>query len=254
MATCLDYAKIACAAYYKGMNQYYDPDPGHMVDDWTVQKWEKGTLFGDGFQGGIWQNATDVVVGCCGTNTKQKGKFIADLIADIKIALRILPSQCNSARKMVRAAKQIAGPHRRVSVCGHSLGGGLAQVVGVWEKVPFVTFNAPAMKTAIKTSKIGNTSGIFGFPFVGGSVVAAIATSRSTYSDDAPGVNFRIRGIDYQGNERNDVVSSHFWGAAGDHVGMVVDLPAQSAGGAHGKATCWQSVLSTDWSEIDPFG
>ena len=50
-----------------------------MVDDWVVQQWETGTLFGDGFQGGIWQSANDVVVGCCGTNPQQKGKLLSDL-------------------------------------------------------------------------------------------------------------------------------------------------------------------------------
>ena len=49
MANCLDYAKIACAAYHTGKGQYYEDPPGHMVDDWTVQKWETGIVFGDGF-------------------------------------------------------------------------------------------------------------------------------------------------------------------------------------------------------------
>lgn len=240
MATCLDYAKIACAAYYKGPNQYSDPDPGRMVDDWTVQKWESGTLFGNGFQGGIWQSETDVVVGCCGTNTKQKGKFVSDISADIRIAVRVLPNQCTSARKMVKAAKEIAGSNRRVSVCGHSLGGGLAQVVGVWEQVPFVTFNAPAMKHAMKVAHLN----IFK-PMMMARTIAAQS------ADDTAGVNFRIRGVGLDGEERNDLVSIH--GAAGGHVGMVVDLPAMSSGGAHGKATCWQAVLATDWANIDPF-
>ena len=51
---------------------------------------------------------------------------------------------------------------------------------------------------------------------------------------------------------RTDLVSAH--GIAGGHVGMVVDLPSKSSTGAHGKNTCWQAVLATDWSEINPFG
>ena len=35
---------------------------------------------------------------------------------------------------------------------------------------------------------------------------------------------------------------------------LVGDLPAKSSTGAHGKNTCWQAVLATDWSQIDPFG
>lgn len=240
MATCLDYAKIAYAAYFTGKGQYYEDPSGHMVDSWVVQKWETGTLWGDGFQGGIWQSKTDVVVGCCGTNPGQKGKFLSDISADLRIGLRILPNQASSARSMVRAAKQIAGG-RKVSVTGHSLGGGLAQVVGVWEEVPFVTFNAPAMKHVVKAANIN----IF-------KPMMMVRTLKSKSPDDTVGVNFRIRGLGSDGVVRNDLVSMH--GAAGGHIGMVVDLPATSSTGAHGKNTCWQAVLSTDWSDIDPFG
>lgn len=226
MAVCLDYAKIAYAAYFAGLGQYYMDPPGHMVDAWVVQHWTSDFgLFGNGFQGGIWQNNDEVVVGCCGTNPDETKKFIKDLFNDLEIVLRLIPAQASTARDMVRVAKAIAGG-RPVSVTGHSLGGGLAQVVGVWEQVPFVTFNAPAMQRVIKT---------FG--------------SRIT---DRPGVNFRIRGLGLDGIVRNDLVSAH--GIAGGHVGMVVDLGAASSTGAHGKATCWQVVLATDWAFIDPFG
>ena len=231
MANCLDYAKIAYAAYFKATAQYYAEPPGHMVDDWRVQKWESGTFWGDGFQGGIWQNDTDVVVGCCGTNPKQIGKFLSDLSADIRIGFGILPNQCSSARAMVKAAKQVAAG-RRVSVTGHSLGGGLAQVVGVWENVPFVTFNAPAMARSIKLSH----ANIFKPQMMARSWSSANVR-------DVPGVNVRIAG---------DLVSTSDF-ARGDHVGMVVDLRNATGGGAHGKGNCWQAVLETDWANIDPF-
>jgi hypothetical protein len=240
VATCLDCAKIAYAAYFTGPGQYYEDPAGHMVDDWVVQTWETGTLFGDGFQGGIWQSESDVVVGCCGTNPKQTGKLLSDLSADLRIGLRILPNQTSSARKMVRAAKEIAGG-RRVSVTGHSLGGGLAQSVAVWEEVPFITFNAPAMKHVMKAAKFN----VF-------KPMMMRRTIASKSADDTAGVNFRIRGLGLDGIIRNDMVSSH--GIAGGHIGMVVDLPAASSTGAHGKNTCWQAVLATDWAFVDPFG
>jgi len=230
MANCLDYAKIAYASYFKSANQYYCDPPGHMVDDWTVQKWETGTLFGDGFQGGIWQNDTDVIVGCCGTNPKQLGKLASDLSADLKIGLRILPNQCSSARAMLKEAKKIANG-RRVSITGHSLGGGLSQVIGLWEEVPFVTFNAPAMKHVIAAAH---------FNFLKPQMMWRTWKSKS--ASKTPGVNFRIAG---------DLVSMH--SIAGGHVGMVVDLRNATGGGAHGKDNCWQAVLETDWANIDPF-
>jgi len=152
MAVCLDYAKISSAVYNSGKNQYCANPPGHMVDDWYVQTFEGAKLFGNGFQGGIWQNATDVVVGCCGTSLGNKSKAIQDIAADLKIALTMIPNQSYNARRMVKKAKEIANG-RRVSVTGHSLGGGLAQVAAVWEGVPFVSFNAPPMKQALTNSK-----------------------------------------------------------------------------------------------------
>lgn len=233
MAKCLDYAKIAYASYFNSTNQYYADPPGHMVDDWGVQRWKAGSfnIFKSGYQGGIWQNATDVVVGCCGTNTKQTGKLIRDIGADIEIVLRMIPAQANSARKLVQAAKGIANG-RMVSVTGHSLGGGLAQVAGLWEDVPFVTFNAPAMAHAVKASK---------FNLLKPQVM--MRTRNSKKVNDTEGVNFRIAG---------DPVSIH--GIAGGHIGMVVDLRNATGGGAHGKDNCWQAVLETDWAFIDPFG
>lgn len=236
MATCLDCAKIAYAAYFTGKNQYYETPPGHMVDGWHVQHWETGGFFGNGFQGGIWQSDSDVVIGCCGTNTKQKGKFLQDIYADIKIGLGIVPNQVKSATKMVRNARQIAHG-RRLYIVGHSLGGGLAQVVGARQNIPFVTFNAPAMKFMAKMVNLG----AFSVPVPERLV--------------APGVNFRIRGMGLDGMIRNDRVSIHRYGAVGsNHIGTVVDLPAASSTGAHGKNTCWQAVLATDWAFIDPFG
>lgn len=239
MANCLDFAKIAYAAYFDGTSQYYGEPSGHMVDDWTVQHWKSGT-FSSAFQGGIWSNADDVVVGICGTNPGKTGKFIADLAADAKIGLRILPNQCTAARQLVKMAKQIAAG-RRVFVCGHSLGGGLAQVVGVWEQVPFVTFNAPAMKHVLRAAHFN----IFKPQMM-------LRTIKAKSADDTSGVNFRIRGMGSDGVVRTDMVSLH--GLAGGHVGMVVDLPALSSTGAHGKNTCWQAVLGTDWAFVNPFG
>ena len=154
MATCLDYAKMAYATYYTAARQYYEEPPGYMVDDWKVQKFVKGSIFGSGYQGAIYVKNRDVVVSCCGTNPGQKGKLLQDLVADIKIGLRLIPSQATGAIRMVKEAKSIAGAHGRVSVTGHSLGGGLAQVCGVAENVPFATFNAPAMRSVIAAAKL----------------------------------------------------------------------------------------------------
>ena len=81
-----------------------------MVDDWVVQQWETGTLFGDGFQGGIWQSANDVVVGCCGTNPQQKGKLLSDLGADLRPSGLSHPARTRQVprARWSQAAKDIA--------------------------------------------------------------------------------------------------------------------------------------------------
>lgn len=234
MANCLDYVKIASAVYKSGPDQY---PRGHGVDGWTVQKWDTGTfgILGGGFQGGIWQRGNELVVGFCGTHlTHGYLKGVNDVMADAKIILRALPGQCRPARHMVRSAKQIANG-RKVSVTGHSLGGGLAQVVGLWEQVPFATFNAPAMAQAIKVAHFN-----FLNPFM------MRHTWRSKRIKDTPGINFRVSG---------DVISTRLFGLAGKHVGVVVDLEKQSSffSMSHSLSNCIKSVEHTVWANIDPF-
>lgn len=229
MASCLEYAKISTAAYYLSPNQFDAKPAGHMVDGWTVQMWMPGHSNDDGFQGGIWTNDREVVVGFCGTNSKQADKKWKDIKNDLQITARMLPNQWLRAQMLARAAIAVAG-NRVVSITGHSLGGGLAQVVGNEERVRFVTFNAPAMRRVIGKSNLSDTQA----------------------------VNFRIGG---------DPVSVH--GIAGGHVGMVVDLsspnkrlrlpfgmpsPPLPSLASHSKVSCYEAVKRTDWADIDPFG
>lgn len=219
MPYCLDYAKIACAAYFDTNSQYYQEPPGHMVDAWKVDNWTRGGLFGSGMQGGLWMNDSDVVVGICGTNLGQKGKLVHDLGADLKLALGGRPNgQCDAAKRLVAAARQVAGG-RRISMTGHSLGGGIAQVVGFEEGVRFVTFNAPPM---LQVSQRAGKAG---------------------YSDPSLGVNFRVN---------YDPVSTAW--ILGKHIGMVIDLDSTVKGGSkHAGTTIWQVMLDSAFSHVDGY-
>ena len=196
MAKCQTYAEIAQAVYQK------QPAPhpvGHMIKGWQIKQehWENGTEIGNGFQGGIYQNDAEVIVGFCGTAIGTRSTF-SDLSADARIALNILPNQCSSAYRMTERAKEILNG-RKLSVTGHSLGGALAQVIGVWSGVPFVTFNAPPMKNALRMAKVNIVK------------PQMMMRSRGKSVDDVMGINFRVEG---------DIVSA----AGMKHVGKVITM------------------------------
>jgi hypothetical protein len=213
MATFEQYADIAIAVYF-------DKDAEHQVGGWVVRKWMAGTLLGNGFQGGIYESDDEVVCGFKGTNPKGV-TIVADLLADLKLTLGFLPSQANSAYDMVKAAVTIA-QGKQVSVVGHSLGGALGQVIGVWLDVPFVTFNAPGMKAQVKLAN---------FNFL--QPVNMVRTIRAKSTGEAEGVNFRIKG---------DIV-----GGFGAHIGPVIEFANPGTGGTHGKETCRTAIQQSEY-------
>jgi hypothetical protein len=93
-----------------------------------------------------------------------------------------------------------------------------------------VTFNAPAMRQALQAARFN----IF-------KPQMAMRTAKSMAVADASGLNFRIQG---------DVVSTSL---AGQHLGTIVTLGNTTGKGAHGKGNIWQSVLETDWCNLNPF-
>ena len=60
------------------------------------------------------------------------------------------------------------------------------------------------------------------------------------------GLNFKLD---------SDKVSTHL--LDNDHIGVCVEMPnilAESGAlGAHSVANCWQAILASDWSHINPF-
>ncbi len=85
------------------------------------------------------ENGRDLVVAYRGTND------LSDAVADVKIFLGKYPNQAIHAEK---ALKDILTKHRNIKsvhLTGHSLGGGLASLMGDAHNLPAVTFNAPGM-------------------------------------------------------------------------------------------------------------
>lgn len=211
MANVNEYFELARAVYDKD-----DPD----VYGWRMDKakeWVTGTWLGNGMQGGIYQNDDEIICAFKGTimGSPLPQTIMSDMTANLRIALGIIPNQAGGAFAMVRAAQEIA-QGRVVSVTGHSLGGALAQVVGKWCNVPFVTFNAPGMKFHVEAGKFN----VF-------KPKQFLRSWRGT--SDVFGVNFCVQG---------DPISKF-----GTHIGRVIQLPNTfPAGQRHDLRACMSAL------------
>ena len=175
----------------------------------------------NGFKGAVYTRENDCVVAFKGTDLgKSSSQAKHDLGADYRLMVGELPKQVAPASQLLAFAQNTFGS-MTITICGHSLGGGLAQVVGYQSNTPFVTFNAPPMatnvdnhwaKTArslVKTMPGGNLM----FPIM--SQIAQAVTKKKQLGEGL-GVNLRMK---------TDIVSASFWG--GDHVGDVITIPTE---------------------------
>jgi hypothetical protein len=181
MATLKTYLNIA-------QKVYRNKDDGQPnIYRFACTKWEWATWYGDGFQGGIFQDQDEIIVGFCGTKGDLRTAPISQNTANLLIGCKLVPIQAGSANSMVKAAKKIA-KGKPVTIVGHSLGGGLAQVVGNWQGVPFISLNGPGMRGNLRFSAFNIAK-----PFQ----MARSLSSGAT--DDTCGLSIRIEG-DFVGN------------------------------------------------------
>ena len=137
MTTLLDLARISAHIYYS--------DPGHP----EAVKAKQGAAFkrladaavmehSSGFQGAIYECGDEWIVAYRGTESWE------DVKADINIGLGNVPDQFTPAMELFKRAKQVKSLSK-IIVTGHSLGGGLAQLVSAHTVALGVTFNPPGM-------------------------------------------------------------------------------------------------------------
>ncbi|MBR0653834.1 hypothetical protein [Plastoroseomonas arctica] len=153
--TYLEYAAIAAAAYYPTR-----ADTGRGFARFSPMRREMS-----GFQGAIYRRAgggTNAwVVGIAGTQPTDGGG--ADVVADagfggaagavfgipgaiLSLAGAVLLSrQCASAEQLVTEARAAMARGDSLSITGHSLGGGIAQIVAARTGVTAMAFNPPAV-------------------------------------------------------------------------------------------------------------
>jgi putative lipase involved disintegration of autophagic bodies len=201
MATVENYVDIANAVYAKKGGAAVN------LEGWTVQKWEWATWYGNGYQGGVFADHNDVIVGFSGTQGDLFSAPVSQNTGNFRIGINVIPNMSGSAFAMVNWAR--ANAHgRQVSMCGHSLGGGLAQVVGNWSGLPFISFNGPGMASHLKMSA---------FNLFKPQQMVRSATSKNT--SDTVGICFTVRG--------------DFVGEFGAHVGHEVVVDARGIENKH---------------------
>lgn len=221
MAMLTEYLDLAALAYESKANGQ------PTANGWTTQKWEWATWYGDGFQGGIFvdHNGDEAVVAFSGTKGGLTTAPVSQNSANLRIGLHVIPNMAGSAYAMVRWAQKHY-PAAGLSIVGHSLGGGLAQVVGNWTGVPFISFNGPGMTGHLKLSAFN--------VFKPKQMVRSI---RSEATGSSLGISFAVR---------HDIIGNY-----GKHVGHFIRLD-QNGTETHSLQAIRRGLAHAGWLTRTP--
>ena len=107
----------------------------------------------------------------------------------------------------------------QVTVCGHSLGGAIAQTMGNRNRIPFVTFNAPgvAVVASRNVDQMAVTGGLAPLGRIVGFARSAMSEPGQAW-EDITSAFYHVRGLNLR--HGSDPVSK-----LGVHYGKVQDLP-----------------------------
>lgn len=202
------------------------------VSGWETWTWGEGNEnTTGGFHGCIYKSKDEdeCVVACRGT------AGFRDLTSDICLAVGWCPRQTTAAFDLYERCKKIFAT-ATITLVGHSLGGGLCQVIGYWSKARFVTFNAPPMGGTIQKSKMNFVM----------QPQKAWRSIKGSFGDAAVGKNYRLSG---------DMVSARGTSTLG-HYGDVTTFLYPSATGpmaAHSMDGFEEYLKRSSDGAIDPF-
>lgn len=143
----MEYARI-CDEVYNASNgsncpiDGFECITGYALDDASV--FSGGSLTSSGLQARVFRKSSsgECVIAFKGT----KPSMVSDLTADVRIICAMVPRQAYEAIVLASNWKNRLGS-APVTLAGHSLGGGISQIVGITTGMRFVTFNAPGMWT-----------------------------------------------------------------------------------------------------------
>lgn len=147
MTTVIEYSLMAGASY---ISTRPDPNKFPIPQGWVIVT--NPPYFRDdatGFEAAAFQNGTSIVISFAGTYDNPLNPLTnPDLQADIGLATGFGSAQLVQAAEYYLQVKA-ANPDATITLTGHSLGGGLAALIGVFFGVPATTFDqAPFAKSA----------------------------------------------------------------------------------------------------------
>jgi pimeloyl-ACP methyl ester carboxylesterase len=211
MATVRDLGLLAAAAY----DTAYKPNMGWTRKDIHASR---GGL--NGFQAAIFVKGNITVISFRGTAQAM------DVVADAKLGTGMNSTYFSEAEAYVRAYRN----KPNVYVCGHSLGGAIAQIVANRCGFRMVTFNAPGV-AVLASRNIAQGTAPMNLVRAAGLVVSTVRHPMQAARDVASAFNV-VRGLNVC--LENDIVSQ-----IGIHYGNVLRIPGTSANPLteHGIAT-----------------
>ncbi|MEM7685028.1 MAG: hypothetical protein AAF293_09380 [Pseudomonadota bacterium] len=203
MAQIIDYANLAEAAY----------EDWNYIDGWTRTAFKPaGSGLHDSLQAAAYSKGGELVFAFKGTDNKR------DVVTDIKLGTGMNTVQFSQAQDFV--GKTNFGSAGLVTLCGHSLGGAIAQVVGNRERMRFVTFNAPGV--AVLSSRRVKQRGIA--LLTGSQALRTAGMFASAFRhpfqalEDIGSAFYRVSGVNFRVGK--DIVGT--WGV---HYGQLIEIP-----------------------------
>lgn len=118
------------------------------------ERWSRlpNTLIEDdeGFDGALYDCGANLVVAFRGTTATS----LEDIKADLNIMADNAPKQLKSADKLFALAQKKHSSNKEILIVGHSLGGGLCQLIAAKYSATGVSFNGPGMVDAAEDAGI----------------------------------------------------------------------------------------------------
>lgn len=206
MVSILDCAFLAEAAYDEGGTSR-NPAAPQTIKGLRPLVFKKNEAFvSGGFQATVYRVSGSLVIAFKGTElTKGVRQGIGDLSADVKLAIGMNTQQFADGEDLVVDTRK-RFPDLPIAVCGHSLGGAIAQIIGNRHKVPFCTFNAPGV--ALFSRNIDQMAESFlrnTFPIRIAGAVASAARHPLQAVSDIKNAFYWVRGVNY--HISGDIVS-----------------------------------------------